>query len=288
MRNGAQTVEAAVRSIIWQSYANWEFMIIDDGSTDDGSRRVMQFGDPRIHVVRHDTSLGLPARLNEAIDLARGEYIARMDADDISYPERLAVQVSQLRSDPRVDVVAAQAVLFRREGEIVGLLKVPTTHAEIVRDPYRGFSFPHPTWCGKAGWFRRNRYDSTARTAQDWELLLRAAASSRFAASDKVLLGYRKEFVRRGRSFAGRMVFANAIWRDSAKSGAYLKGAGHITMHFVRFALETVAGALGAEEWWLRQKLPSVPADEAARWNEVLKAIKSLVTNGGSAAASAS
>ena len=273
MRDGATTVEAAVRSIVWQTYSDWELILIDDGSRDDGPTRVARVNEPRIRLIRHASSRGLPARLNEAINLARGEYIARMDADDICYPERLAEQVSQLRSNPDIDVVASQALAFRRRGEIIGVMRAPVRHEEIVARPYRGFSFAHPTWCGKASWFRKHLYDPTALTAQDWDLLIRSASFSRFAAADKILLGYRKERVRLAKSFDGRVIFSKAIWRDAKCSGRYAQAATEIALHFARFGLEAAAITLGAEEWWLRQKLrSSLTPEQINRWQAVWSA----------------
>ena len=193
VRDSAATLNLAICSIIWQTLTDWELVLIDDGSRDDSAARAVAFGDPRIRIVRHEESRGLACRLNEAVRLARGEFIARMDADDICYPERLAVQVGVLQSDPRIDVLASKALVFRRQGEIVGVMSTPKTHEEIVAQPYRGFMFPHPTWCGRAAWFRKYQYDERLWITQDQELLLRAAGSSRFAAVNKILFGYRKE-----------------------------------------------------------------------------------------------
>jgi glycosyltransferase involved in cell wall biosynthesis len=145
MRDSAATIDAAIRSIIWQSFTDWELILIDDGSRDDGAARAAKFADSRIRIVPHPESRVPACRRNEAVDLARGEFIAIMDADDICYPERLAVQVSVLRSNPGIDVLATKAVLFRRRGEVLGVMRTPATHEEIVAYPYRGFPSTHPT-----------------------------------------------------------------------------------------------------------------------------------------------
>ncbi|MGG6499264.1 UNVERIFIED_CONTAM: glycosyltransferase family 2 protein, partial [Bacteroidetes bacterium 56_B9] len=74
--------------------ADWELIVIDDGSLDDSAAIVESFGDPRIRLVREAASAGLARRLNQAVALSRGEFIARMDADDVCFPERLARQVA--------------------------------------------------------------------------------------------------------------------------------------------------------------------------------------------------
>jgi glycosyltransferase involved in cell wall biosynthesis len=280
MRDSAATVNAAVRSLIWQTFTNWELVLIDDGSRDNSAARAAAFGDPRIRIIRHEESIGPASRLNEAVRLARGEFIAHMDADDICYPERLAVQISALRSNPRIDVLASKAVVFRRQGEIVGVMPVPTTHDEIVARPYRGFSFTHPTWCGKAAWFRKHQYDEKLRVVEDQELLLRSAASSHFAGVDKILLGYRKERINLSKSIRERTLFSRAIWRHAQQSGAYARAVTDIALQLAKFAADAVATGLGAEEWLLKQKLISpLTPEEAAQWRRVWRDISNTNEN---------
>lgn len=280
MRDGDATIEAAIRSVIWQTFEDWELILIDDGSRDHGAARAAKFGDPRIRIIRHEQSRGLAFRLNEAIGLARGEFIARMDVDDICYPERLATQLSVLQSDPRIDLLSSRGVVFRRQGEIVGVISAPTTHEEIVAHPYKGMPFLHPAWLGKAAWFRRHHYDETLLTAEDQELLLRTAACSRFATVDKILLGYRKERISLSKGFWGRLTYSRIIWRHARQSGAFARAAAEIGIHFVKFIPEIAAIIIGVDEWLLKQKfLFSMTLEETARWRTIWNAISSKIEN---------
>jgi hypothetical protein len=103
---------------------------------------------------------------------ARATLIARMDADDVSYPDRLAKQVTFLKN-MSVDVVVCDAAVFAEGGELVGLLPTGRNLAAIVADPIRGIPFPHPTWCGRAEWFRSHPYYARLSRAQNQDLLLR-------------------------------------------------------------------------------------------------------------------
>ena len=103
--NAQDYIEAAVKSVLDQTYRDFELLIIDDGSNDRSASIVSSFCDPRITFVRHNTNLRLIATLNEALSKANGEYIARMDADDVCHPERLQRQVEFLDSHPDVGVV---------------------------------------------------------------------------------------------------------------------------------------------------------------------------------------
>src|SRR3984885_12372931 len=100
MRDSASTVGEAVRSVLMQTLRNWEMIVIDDGSSDHSGDIVEGFHDGRIRLIRESHSAGLAARLNQAVALSAGEFIARMDADDICFPERLVRQVARLREEP--------------------------------------------------------------------------------------------------------------------------------------------------------------------------------------------
>jgi glycosyltransferase involved in cell wall biosynthesis len=131
--------------------------------------------------------------LNECIDRARGLYLARMDADDVAYPDRLARQLAFLVDHAEVDLCSAGAMVFGKGGRPLWRFRPAGEHARITRSPFRGFPLWHPVWMGRIEWFRRWRYEESAWLAQDQELLLRSYRSSRFANLPQVLLGYRRE-----------------------------------------------------------------------------------------------
>jgi glycosyltransferase involved in cell wall biosynthesis len=191
--NAARTMAAAMRSIRLQSYPYWEMLLCDDGSTDASSQIARSFGDPRIVVWGDQRRLGLGARLNECIERARGPYLARMDADDIAYPLRLYKQVRYLEDHPEVDLAGGWAVLFAGAGAPFGKRADPAAHADIARWPLHSFKLIHPTFMGKAAWFRQYRYRAEAIRCEDHDLLLRASERSRYANLPEILLGYRQD-----------------------------------------------------------------------------------------------
>jgi glycosyltransferase involved in cell wall biosynthesis len=190
--NAGKDLRMAVLSIVGQTYANWELLVIDDGSTDDSLAALGGIRDPRIRVLSDRGNKGRAARLNEAIDLARGRYLARMDQDDVSFPGRFASQVAHLEGHPKVDLVAVRAITISPGNELVGVFPSPLTHAEICSSPWRGFYLPHPTWMGRIEWFRRHRYRiPESYLSDDQELLLRSYRESTFACVDEVQFAYR-------------------------------------------------------------------------------------------------
>jgi len=190
--NAGRFLRMAVISVLWQSYTQWELIIIDDGSTDDALQSIGDIKDPRIKVFKDGKNKGLAIRLNEAIALAQGRYIARMDQDDISYPERFFRQIEVLESNNMLDLVAVRAIKITESDMLIGELPYAGTHEEICSAPWRGFYLPHPTWMAKTSWFRKYLYATPAPYfCEDQELLLRSHAKSLFYTIDDVLFAYR-------------------------------------------------------------------------------------------------
>lgn len=269
MRNSAATVEATVRSVLQQTLADWELIVIDNGSSDQSGAIVAAFDDPRIRLVREASSSFLAVRLNQAVALSRGEFIARMDADDICFPERLARQVARLREDPELDLVGCGAVVFTNEGELVGELPVPRAHRDIVARPFAGFPFPHPTWCGRATWFRNNPYDADVGYAEDQDLLLRSFRHTRLGAVDDVLLAYRQDQLALNKLLTGRATFIGSLWRYARAKGELLPIFSGMTNHIVKAAVDIATVGSGLNRLMQRQRLRAVSPGVATQWNEL-------------------
>ncbi|MGN6580911.1 MAG: glycosyltransferase family 2 protein [Bordetella sp.] len=190
--NGGKVLESAVRSVVEQSFVDWELLILDDGSTDDAIDKLPFLHDPRIIVVRDGRNIGLSGRLNQAVAMARGRYFARMDHDDLCHPERFARQVEFLDKHPEVDLLATQCATMDENGKPNGALPYATSHEEICARPWLGFPMYHPTWMGRVEWFRKNPYqDPGPYCCEDQELLLRAYRSSHYHTLPAQLLTYR-------------------------------------------------------------------------------------------------
>jgi glycosyltransferase involved in cell wall biosynthesis len=191
VRNMEKTVGLAIESILAQTYSNIELLIMDDGSTDQTLAVVRRFSDSRIRLFSDSNRLGIAARLNQGIDMAEGAYLARMDADDLSLPNRIESQVAFLVQQPTIDLVGTAVTLINNRGKKVGEILFPTTHQLLVARPIRGFLIAHPTWVGRIEWFRKWKYRPSLR-CEDQDLLLRAFSESQYANLPQPLLHYRK------------------------------------------------------------------------------------------------
>ncbi|MCY4051913.1 MAG: glycosyltransferase [Gammaproteobacteria bacterium] len=120
VRNGEKFIREAVSSILEQTYENFEFLIIDDGSADHTKEIVRKYRDTRIQLFDNPGPSGKPGGLNFAFETAKGQYIALMDADDISLPTRFEKQLRFLEQNPEIGIVGAQAIKINEVGEVIG------------------------------------------------------------------------------------------------------------------------------------------------------------------------
>ena len=129
--NGQPLLKEAVRSILGQTFEDFEFLVVDDGSTDGSGELLQSFEDPRIRVITNAGNRGLTASLNRAIEQARGDYVARQDADDFSHPTRLARQVGYLDAHPDTALLGTWYRKADGQNRFLGLRKLPIDHTRI-------------------------------------------------------------------------------------------------------------------------------------------------------------
>ena len=161
-----------------------------------------------------------------------------MDADDICYPERLDVQIeiSAVQSGSRSGGIEGAGL--SRRGQILGVMSPPITGDEIMSRLYEGIVFPHPTWCGRAAWFRKHRYDERMLITQDQELLLRTADPAASQGSTKFFSATEKKQISLSKSARGRMLFCRAMWRHAQKTGTRVRAIAYVAKQMAKFAAE--------------------------------------------------
>jgi glycosyltransferase involved in cell wall biosynthesis len=128
--NCGKYIGSAIKSVLNQTYKNFEFIIINDGSTDSTEEVIKGFNDPRI-IYRKTENKGTSAALNYGIKLCKYDWIARIDADDMNVPSRLETQINFLEENPEYDVVSSWSVYFKYPAKILFLLKPPVEHLDI-------------------------------------------------------------------------------------------------------------------------------------------------------------
>lgn len=117
--NAEEYVESAIESILNQTYQNFELILIDDVSTDATMQKVSRFSDSRINILHNDKNRGIAYSRNRGLEVAQGEYIALMDDDDISLPERFEKQVSYLNEHPEIDFLGGRYQIISEQGQVL-------------------------------------------------------------------------------------------------------------------------------------------------------------------------
>lgn len=192
--NGKAFLHESVESILSQTFQDFEFVVVDDGSTDGSSELLARYPDLRLRVIRNPSNLGLTRSLNAGLAAAKGELVARQDADDRSHPERVARQVAFLDANPDVVLVGAQTRGIDRSGSPVDLSGWPKSTATMAIRWQLMFDSP---FSHTSVMFRRGPvsklggYNEDFRTSQDFELFSRLAVDHDLRNLSDVLVDWR-------------------------------------------------------------------------------------------------
>ena len=190
--NAADTLPDAVRCIFAQTYQDWELILAYDGSTDGSDELAKRIKDSRVRVIGDGTRRYIEYRLNQIIKESRGEFIARMDGDDLCDPTRLQKQVDFLESHPDVDLVGTDRFSLGPDDVLIGRRNHPVTHDEICRAPLRrGFFICLARIVARNAWFQKHPYPKGYR-AEDAALWLSSWHESKFANIPDPLYYYRE------------------------------------------------------------------------------------------------
>lgn len=188
--NDEKYVKAAIESILEQTLGDLELIIVNDGSTDRTKEAVLQITDPRIKFIDNRENRGRSYAVNCGFEVARGKYIAEMDADDISLPDRLSEQYRYMEDNPNIACC----------GTLVKVLSGYRTHSgsyvvesnELQATMLWCSPLAHPTWFIRGSEIRKGvRYDERFRLSQDYELMTRMMGNWELGCIPKELLLYR-------------------------------------------------------------------------------------------------
>ena len=187
--NGEKYLRESIDSILNQTYTDYEFIIVNDGSNDKTEEIILSYNDNRIRYIKNEKNLQIVKSLNRGIELAKGRYIARMDADDISLPRRFEKQITFMENNLEIGVCGTW---LKTIGEKEEVWKLPVIHEEIAMQMFffidnASYSVSQDSHIKKL----THIYSDDFNKAEDYELWTRLLVKTKFANYPKVLLKYR-------------------------------------------------------------------------------------------------
>lgn len=268
--NDQHALNDAIASVFNQSYANWQLILVDDGSTDESPAIARRRADARVVVISDGQNKGLVERLNQLVALAAGTYFARMDADDVMHPERLEQQVHFLNNHPDVDVVDTSMYAMSRDGEVTGERGNVSPAGWTVRSVLFGEMLHHATVMGRTAWFRSHPYDPVYVRAEDMELWCRSVGTSVFARIPRPLY-----YVREGRinvsNYRRSQVTIRRIIREHGRGVLKIREAHTLLVRsYLKAWLYTIMGWAGLQNVLTSARNRRLTPEAAAEAQNVL------------------
>jgi glycosyltransferase involved in cell wall biosynthesis len=281
-RNAHDSLADAIRSVFAQTFGDWELILVDDGSTDGSLEIARRVRDPRVRLLSDGENRGLPRRLNEIVDASRGGLIARLDADDMMHPDRLARQTTLLGQRPEVDFVGTACFTLDARDRLLRII----ASAPVRVDPYhvlRHGLLAHATLVFRREWSLANRYNERFPRAEDRELYCRTLKTAHFAHIPEALyfVGYRKAAVAALRDYVETSRDNRRIFFEYAP-----RFTGRLSL--IPLVLESIAKetaframtAIGQQSALLRRRGRPVTPDESRRATAALQSIRSAPVQG--------
>lgn len=269
--NGEHYIRKAVESVLSQTYTDFELIVTDDGSTDNTLQILNSIKDPRLIVVSDGKKRGIAYRLNQQIDMAHGEFFARMDADDMMMPHRLERQIKVLRDDAAVDVVGSEAVIIGEHDELLGKRGVNPEMFRTSNDYFRSARFIHPTIMGRLAWFRKWRYNEKMSGNEDLDLWIRSRKDSGFYDIHEPLMFYRDPYRFRLQTYTFRQKrFLKCAWalRHYMESPSFFLSC--ILRGLAATILAFLLTLLGKEEYMIARRNTALSEGEKEKYTEMI------------------
>lgn len=191
--NAEKYIERAIKSILNQTFRDFELIIINDASEDNTFKILQRYPriDNRIRIINNETHLLIAASLNKAVDMAKADIVARMDADDISEPNRLDLQYSFMKKHPDVAVLGANVTIIDKDGNNISKREYPTTNEGLKKIMFLYSPFAHPVVMFRKKLFLEfGGYDLKMVPCEDIDLWFKIGSKYKFASLPKSVLKY--------------------------------------------------------------------------------------------------
>lgn len=266
-----------IRSILAQTWTDWELVLINDGSTDDTLTLAQSVDDPRIRIFSNDRNRGRAFSLNRGTREARGKYIARMDSDDICSPTRLEKEVRLLESNPALDAVSTGVIYLDKNDNPVGDMVCPTEHEVICATPWRTIHLIHGAMMAKKEYFLKTPYREDIPIAIDFNMFFRSHHYSRFGNVPEPLYYYRLDgSFNLKKQYASRRVAANFLFEYYYNHNQMLKGLRYAAAQYIKFGITLLCFLTGLRAKLMANRFKPLSEAKRAAYRQEIQIIKSL------------
>lgn len=250
--NAGSYLGYAIESILSQTFGDFEFIIVDDGSTDGSSELIHSYSrqDVRIHLITQEYNRGIVKALNIGLDACTGNFIARMDADDVALPNRLALQLHGITNNPKVGVLGGALTYINESGRDLGVIR----HCNLQASLLAGNPLLHPTVVIRRSLLSQHQihYQEKYRYAEDYFLWLEIQQYAAIDALDDVVLQYRVS------SAASRYLHLKEMVRATLRvkrDGMFKLGIKPVPSDIARMVSESFLLLLPSRlVWWLYRR----------------------------------
>ena len=247
--NAEKYLALAIESVLQQTYTDWELLLLDDGSTDNSLSIAQSYAqkDSRIRVLSDSKNRKSGYRHNQAAQLTKTKYLAKMDADDMMHPNRIARQVEILETHSEIDVLGTNAYIINDDNKVIGM-RYPIDSEERLEQVK---DFMQPTIMAKTEWFLTNPYDIEAIRLEDAELWYRTHSKYHFVRLNEPLLFYREV----GNNYYKKYFLAQqskAYIFSKYPNESYWKH--YFRANFLKGIVYRIAHIFGMEQWLVNRR----------------------------------
>jgi len=273
--NNEKTLLNAIRSIFSQTFEDWELILVDDGSTDGSLEIARSVDDRRVRLLPRDgRNLRLSARLNQINTAARGEFIARMDADDMSHPQRFARQLEFLDTHKNVNVVGTSMYILNRQIQPTRKITVPERHEVIVQNKFKSVLIAHASVMAKAEWFRRWPYNEKCPITQDQELWIRSTSQSILAnISEPLYLCNEFAATSLSKYLRGTHIITKNIMRYGPSEIGYLRSLYYAGIRYAKAAAYMASTSLGLRKLLVQSRYSNLSQDDRDKAKSAIETV---------------
>jgi glycosyltransferase involved in cell wall biosynthesis len=270
--NAEATLKKTIYSVINQTYANFELILIDDSSTDNSLEIASMFhNDSRVKILRNEINLGLSASLNKINELAKGDIIIRMDADDLMFPDRIQKIVEAFDNNRDCNIIGHSAIIVNENDQIVGFRRSP--EYSTILECYFSTRFIHPSVAYRKSLVENNFYNSEFDGCEDHEFWFRIFPYSKVFIIEDPLIFYRESSKIKLGTFISRHLKMLVFYKRYKTSVVIIKFFKANIISCLKIICYTFMHPLGINKIFLFYRNTTISNEGKLKYEKIIKKI---------------